>query len=109
MKPRRNEEAQAHIGLSSHRRIVLYLKQRIFSIPLHNIECRLNTCVRQSPILREEHPLAMFQNRMLRYIFGHLREEFIRYWRILNKELKDHFSPDFFQTLTSRRINWRGM
>ena len=89
---------------------VLYLQQRNFSAPLHNLECRLNTCVRQSPILREEHTLAMFQNRMLRNIFGPIRDELIRYWRILNNELKDlHFSPDIFQTLTSRRMNWRGM
>jgi hypothetical protein len=39
-----------------------------------------------------------------------MRDELIRYWRILNNELNDiHLSPDIFQVLISRRMNWRGI
>jgi hypothetical protein len=31
MKPRRNEEAQAHIGLSSHRKLNIYIGQYIYA------------------------------------------------------------------------------
>jgi hypothetical protein len=40
--------------------------------------------------LREEHRLRLFENRMLRRIFGHKRDEEIGEWRKLyNKELND--------------------
>jgi len=43
--------------------------------------------------LREEHSLRVFENRMLRRIFGHKRGEVRGEWRKLyNEELTDLFS-----------------
>jgi hypothetical protein len=43
--------------------------------------------------LREEHRLRMFENRVLRRIFGPKRDEVTREWRKLhNEELRDLYS-----------------
>ena len=45
-------------------------------------------CETWSPILREEHWMRVFKNRVLRKIFGPKRDEATRKWRKLhNKEL----------------------
>ena len=48
--------------------------------------------------LREEHRLRVFENRVLRRIFGPKRDEVTGEWRELhNEELNDlHCSPKFF-------------
>jgi hypothetical protein len=44
--------------------------------------------------LREEHRLRVFENRVLRRIFGPKRHEVMREWRKLhNEELRDLYSP----------------
>jgi hypothetical protein len=46
-----------------------------------------------SPILREEHSLGVFENRVLRRIFGPKRDEVTGEWRKLhNEELHDLYS-----------------
>jgi len=53
-------------------------------------------CENWSLSLREECRLRVFENRVLRRIFGPKRDEVIRKWRKLNKnELNDMYSsPD---------------
>jgi hypothetical protein len=56
--------------------------------------------------LREEHRLRMFENRVLRRIFGLKRDEVTREWRKLrNEELRDLYSsPSIIRIIESRRM-----
>jgi len=59
--------------------------------------------------LREECRLRLFENRVLRRIFGPNGDEVTRDWRKLQNELNDlYFSPDFFWVIKSRRIRLAG-
>ena len=53
-------------------------------------------CETLSLTLREEHRLRVFENRVLRGVFGAKRDEVKGEWRILhNEELNDlYFSPN---------------
>jgi len=55
-------------------------------------------CETWSLTLREERRLRVFENRVLRRIFGPKRDEVIGEWRKLhNKKLNNlYFSPNFF-------------
>jgi hypothetical protein len=54
--------------------------------------------------LREERRLRVFENRVLRRIFGPKRDEVIREWmKLHNEELNDlYFSPNFVRVMKSR-------
>jgi hypothetical protein len=58
--------------------------------------------------LREECRLRVFENRVLRRIFGPKRDEVIGEWRRLhNKELYALYSsPDIIRVIKSRRMIW---
>ena len=60
--------------------------------------------------LREEHRLRVFQNRVLRRIFGPKRDEITGEWRKLhNEEFNDLFSsPNVVRVIRSRRMGWDG-
>jgi hypothetical protein len=60
--------------------------------------------------LREERKLRMFENMMLRRIFGPRRDEVTGDWRSLhNEELNDLYcSPNIVRVIKSRRIRWAG-
>jgi hypothetical protein len=60
--------------------------------------------------VREEHRLRVFENRMLRRIFGPKRDEVTGEWRKLhNGELHNLFpSPDNIRQIKSRRTRWAG-
>jgi hypothetical protein len=60
--------------------------------------------------LREEHRLRVFENRVLRRIFGPKRDEVTGEWRKLhNKELHDLYSsPSIIRIIKSRRMRWAG-
>ena len=52
--------------------------------------------------------MKVFENRVLRRIFGPKRDEITGEWRKLhNEELHDlHFSPTFVRVIKSRRMRW---
>ena len=62
-----------------------------------------------SPLtLREEHRLRVFENRVLRRIFGPKRDGVTGEWRKLhNEELNSLYaSPKFVRVIKSRRMRW---
>jgi hypothetical protein len=70
----------------------------------------LYRCESWSLRLREEHRLRVFENRVLRRIFGPKRDEVTREWRKLhNEELYNLYpSPDIIRQVKSRRMRCAG-
>jgi hypothetical protein len=67
-------------------------------------------CETWSLTLREEHRLRVFENRVLRRIFGPKRGEVTGEWRKLhNEKLRDlHSSPSVIRIIMSMRMRWAG-
>jgi hypothetical protein len=67
-------------------------------------------CETWSLTLREELRLRLFENRVLRRIFGPKRDEVTGGWRKLhNEELRDLYSsPSIIRIIKSRRMRWAG-
>jgi hypothetical protein len=67
-------------------------------------------CETWSLTSREEHRLRVFENRVLRRIFGPKRDETTRGWRKLHNEELDNlfFSPSIIRMIKSRRLIWAG-
>jgi len=60
--------------------------------------------------LKEERRLRVFENRVLRGIYGPKRDEVREEWRKLhNEELNDLYcSPNIVRVVISRRTRWAG-
>jgi hypothetical protein len=67
-------------------------------------------CETWSLTLREERRLRVFDNRVLRRVFGPKRYEVTEEWRKLrNEELSDlYFLPNIVRVVKSRRMRWAG-
>jgi hypothetical protein len=88
--------------LSKSLKISIY-KTIILSVVLYG-------CETWSLTLREEHRLRVFENRVLRRIFGPKRNEVTGEWKKLrNEELRDLYSsPSIIRIIKSKRMRWAG-
>ena len=70
----------------------------------------LYRCETWSLTLREERKLRVFENMVLRRIFGPRRDEVTAEWsRLHNEELNDLYSsPNIVRVIISRRMRWVG-
>ncbi|KAJ4442368.1 hypothetical protein ANN_03954 [Periplaneta americana] len=84
------------------------LKVRIYKTVI--LPVLLCGCETWTITLREEHRLSVFENKVLRKIFGAKRDEVTGEWRKLhNTELHALYSsPDIIRNLKSRRLRWAG-
>jgi hypothetical protein len=59
--------------------------------------------------LREEYRLRLFENRVLRRIFGSKRDVTGGWRKLHNEELHDLYSlPNIIRIIKSRRVRWAG-
>ncbi|KAJ4444743.1 hypothetical protein ANN_06540 [Periplaneta americana] len=84
------------------------LKVRIYKTIILSVV--LYGCETWTLTLREEHRLRVFENKVLRKIFGAKRDEVTGEWRKLhNAELHALYSsPDIIRNIKSRRLRWAG-
>jgi hypothetical protein len=94
--------AEPFVFLSKNLKIKIY-RTLILPVVLYGCETWLVT-------LWEERKLRLFENMVLRRIFGPRRDEVTGDWRRLhNKELNDlHSSPTIVRVIKSRRMRWAG-
>jgi hypothetical protein len=93
-------------NLLSSRLLLKNLKIRIHkTIILHVVRYG---CETSHLTLREEHRLRVFDDTVLRKIFGPKRDEVSREWgKLHNEELHDLYSsPSIIRTIKSRRMRW---
>jgi hypothetical protein len=88
--------------LSKNTKIKIY-RTIILHVVLYGCETWLFT-------LREKHRLRVFENRMLRRIFGPKRDEVTRKRRKLHNEELNYLysSPRIVQVIKSKRMRWAG-
>jgi hypothetical protein len=93
--------------LSSH------LLSRIVKVKIYKtviLPVVLCGCETWSLMLREEHRLRVFENRVLRRIIGPKRDKVMGEWRKLHNEERHNLysSPDIIRQVKSRRMRWAG-
>jgi hypothetical protein len=95
-------------SLLSSRLLSRIIKGKIFKIKI--LPVVLYRCKTLSLTLREEHGLRVFENRVLRRIFGPKSDEAMGEWRKLHSgELHILYSsPDIIRQIKSGRMRWAG-
>jgi hypothetical protein len=95
-------------NLLSSRWLSKNLKIRIYRTII--LPVVLYGCETWSLTLKEERRLRVFENRVLRRIFGPKRDEITGEWRKLhNEELNGLYSlPNIVRVIKSRRLRWAG-
>jgi hypothetical protein len=68
----------------------------------------LYECETWSLALRQEHRLKVFENRVLRTIFGPKRDEIVGGWEKLHHEQLQNLysSPNIIRIIKTRRMDW---
>jgi hypothetical protein len=97
------------------------IQSKIFCLPLSNKKLKIKMCKTVilplvlygcetwSLTLREEHRLRVFENRVLRRIFGPKRDEDGSWRKLHNDELHSLYSsPNIVRVIKSRRMRWAG-
>jgi hypothetical protein len=100
-----------HLGIVDFNLTLLWLWQSDFSLGNSIIlPVILYGCETWSLTLRDEHRLRVFENRVLRRIFGPKRDEVTGSWRKLhNEELHNLYSsPSIIRMIKSRRMRLIG-
>jgi hypothetical protein len=97
------------MNLVSYRLLSKIIKTRIYKSIILSVV--LYGCETWSLTLREKHRLRVFENRVLRRIFGPKRGEVTGGWRKLHNEELHNFpsSPSLIRMIKSRRIRWAGL
>ena len=92
-------------GVVQHRPKYNNLKQ-----PGKKVKVKVYGCEAWSLTAREERKLRVFENMVLRRIFGPRRDEVTGEWRRLhNEELNGLYSsPNIVRVIKSRRLRWAG-
>jgi hypothetical protein len=95
-------------NLLSSRLLSINVKIKIYKTII--LPVVLYGCETLSLTLREEHRLQVFENRVLRRIFGPKRDEVTGGWRKLhNEELHGLYSsPSIVRVIKARRMSWAG-
>jgi hypothetical protein len=94
-------------NLLSSRLLSKNIKIRIYKTII--LPVVLYWCETWSLTLREEHRLRVFENRVLRRIFGPKTDEVIKGWRKLhNKELHNLYSSPSIVRIIRLRMRWAG-
>ncbi|KAJ4452333.1 hypothetical protein ANN_03858 [Periplaneta americana] len=117
--PRRNDpRSQREPGHSDDRVIIgnirlSDLKFRILGynrLQVRQIHVYISNGIKWTLTLREEQRLRVFENKVVRKIFGAKRDEVTGEWRKLhNAELQALYtSPDIIRNIKSRRLRWAG-
>jgi hypothetical protein len=90
--------------------LACFRKINDYNVQNYNLPEVLYGCEILSLTLREEHTLKVFENRMLRRLFGPKRDEVTGGWsKLHNEELRDLYpSPSISRIIKSRRIRWAG-
>jgi hypothetical protein len=86
------------------------IRVKIYKTIILPVVLGLYECETRSLTLREDYKLRVFENRVLRRIFGPKRDHVTGKWRKLNNEELHilYSSPNIIRQIKSSRMRWAG-